>query len=181
MPLCKNCPHTAKVYYTGKENTPLGRGISARFEKLGQQRKGKDGNMYLVVKVGDGKRWKGKSSSSRRKTSPRMDLDHRTIEKFMNPENASDFDESEGKGAKWKQIITNMAQINMFCKHGVDCGYMSDEHYTTSVYELAALLAFPNDDGFGPLSWPQLKTMINTYGLVETYDIIYSGHLPDTP
>lgn len=73
---CKNCEGK---YYTGKENTPLGRGFSASAEKIGKRMKGKDGKMYEVVKSGKGKRWtrvtstKKTDPSSKRKTSPRMD------------------------------------------------------------------------------------------------------------
>ena len=45
MPVCKN---TSKKYYTGKENTPLGKGFSASVEKVGKRMKGLDGNMYVV-------------------------------------------------------------------------------------------------------------------------------------
>lgn len=64
---CKNCEGK---YYTGKENTPLGKGYSASVEKVGKRMKGRDGNMYEVVKSGKGKRWL--KVTSKRKTSPRM-------------------------------------------------------------------------------------------------------------
>lgn len=70
MPLCRN--HTQKKY-TGKENSPLGKGYHAHGEKLGKRMKGKDGKMYVVVKWGEGKRWQvhhtKKVSPSRRKVS----------------------------------------------------------------------------------------------------------------
>lgn len=86
MPLCKNCPDSEKVYYSGKENTPLGRGFSARFEEIGQRRKGTTRETFEVVQVGtgSGKRWrsvarisssKQKAKKTKRKTSPRFELD----------------------------------------------------------------------------------------------------------
>lgn len=63
MPRCKNSPD---VYYTGKENTPLGRGYSSRGEKEGQKRKGKNGEMYQI-KNG---RW-SKISGKRKNKNPK--------------------------------------------------------------------------------------------------------------
>ena len=71
MPLCKNHPSKR---YTGKENTPLGRGYSASVEEVGSRRKGRDGKMYTVVHTKNGRRWR-KLASSKRKTSPRGDDD----------------------------------------------------------------------------------------------------------
>lgn len=53
MPLCKNVKKGEKCYYTGKENTPRGRGYSAKYEKEGKKMKGRDGEMYVVK----GERW----------------------------------------------------------------------------------------------------------------------------
>lgn len=65
MPRCKNVSASEKPsYYTGKENTPRGRGYDARYEEDGKGRKGTDGQMY-VAKNG---RWIKKKST--RKTSP---------------------------------------------------------------------------------------------------------------
>ena len=69
MPRCKNCPPPpAKgYYYTGQENTPLGRGYSARFESEGTKMLGNNKNKRVYWVVSDGK-WsevKKKSSSSR--------------------------------------------------------------------------------------------------------------------
>ena len=66
MPLCKN---TDEKRYTGKENTPLGKGYSASVEKLGKRMKGADGNMYEVIRIKGGKRWK---CVTKKVTSPRM-------------------------------------------------------------------------------------------------------------
>ena len=66
MPRCKNCPPPpAKgYYYTGQENTPLGRGYSARFEQEGTRMLGKN-KKYWVVYGGKWEEVKKKSSSSR--------------------------------------------------------------------------------------------------------------------
>ena len=53
--VCKN--HKTKTY-TGKENTPLGKGYHAEGEKVKKTMKGKDGSMYEVIKTKNGKRWK---------------------------------------------------------------------------------------------------------------------------
>jgi len=54
MPRCKNCVEGKPVsYYTGKENTPQGRGYCARYEKEGKKMMGKDGKMYRS----NGKKW----------------------------------------------------------------------------------------------------------------------------
>jgi hypothetical protein len=56
--LCKNATDT-KVYFTGKESSPLGRGYSAACEDVGKKRKGKDGNLYVVHEKRNGdKKWK---------------------------------------------------------------------------------------------------------------------------
>ena len=75
MPRCKNCPPSAQgCYYTGKENTPRGRGYCAMHEKEGKRMKGTDGRMYVVSKTRSGSRWNlaGSSSGKNKKTSPRM-------------------------------------------------------------------------------------------------------------
>lgn len=61
---CKNCDDK---YYTGEENTPLGRGYSASVEKVGTEMKGKDRKMYVVKKYKNGKRWVRISSASKQK------------------------------------------------------------------------------------------------------------------
>ena len=50
MPHCKN---NKNKKYTGKENTPLGKGFHASAYKDGKRMKGKDGNFYQVK----GNRW----------------------------------------------------------------------------------------------------------------------------
>jgi len=58
---CKNHP---KKYYTGNENTPLGRGYTSSSEEVGTKMKGKDGFYYLVSLGKDGKkRWKKRGKS----------------------------------------------------------------------------------------------------------------------
>jgi hypothetical protein len=64
MPRCKNCDC---CYYTGKENTPRGRGYSAKHEKIEKRMKNKENRMYSVVSTKSGKRWQKVD----RVTSPR--------------------------------------------------------------------------------------------------------------
>lgn len=68
MPRCKNCPPPPHkgYYYTGQENTPLGRGFSVRFEEEGKRMKGGDGQFWIV----SGGRWV-KSSLKTKKSSPK--------------------------------------------------------------------------------------------------------------
>ncbi len=70
MPVCKN---TDRKQYTGNENTPLGKGFSASVEKVGTRKKGKDGKMYVVKKVKNGKRWAATQSSSKKIKNPKGD------------------------------------------------------------------------------------------------------------
>ena len=51
MPRCKNSEKPC--YYTGKEDTPRGKGYSAKYEDEGKKMKGTDGKMYKV----SGNRW----------------------------------------------------------------------------------------------------------------------------
>lgn len=50
MPRCKNCPPPPHkgCYYTGNENTPLGRGFVARYEQEGKRMEGGDGQFWTV-------------------------------------------------------------------------------------------------------------------------------------
>lgn len=59
---CKN--YKTKVY-NGKENTPLGKGYYAEGEKVNKVMKGKDGNMYKVIKIKNGKKIKNIKRSKR--------------------------------------------------------------------------------------------------------------------
>jgi hypothetical protein len=63
MPLCVNVPTGCKPkYFTGDERTPLGRGISPFYEKIGTDAKGTDGRTYMVGYVGlNTKKWIHKS------------------------------------------------------------------------------------------------------------------------
>lgn len=54
MPFCKNNP---KKSYKGTEPSPKGLGYCASSEKIGEKKKGKDGNMWQVKKISNGKRW----------------------------------------------------------------------------------------------------------------------------
>jgi len=99
MPKCHNC----SKYYTGKENTPLGKGYSASVEKVGKKMKGRDGKMYVVKPYGkNGKRWMRVSSSKRRKTSPRGYLDPNEIENFLN--------EADEKCPGMKDILNSISK-----------------------------------------------------------------------
>jgi hypothetical protein len=51
---CHNCENK---YYTGEENTPLGKGHSAHGEKVGTEKRGRDKKMYVVKEYKNGKRW----------------------------------------------------------------------------------------------------------------------------
>ena len=53
----RECLNKRGKYYSGKENTPLGKGYSASGEKIGTKMRGRNGNMYEVVKYRGGKRW----------------------------------------------------------------------------------------------------------------------------
>ena len=55
--MVKVCKNYKSKTYTGKENTPLGKGYHAEGEKINKIMKGKDGNMYKVIKTKSGKRW----------------------------------------------------------------------------------------------------------------------------
>lgn len=62
------CKNKEDKYYTGRENTPLGRGYYASGEKKGQIRVGRDGKKY---KAGNG-RW---VLIEKRRFNPRMELE----------------------------------------------------------------------------------------------------------
>ena len=53
----KNCKNIKTKKYTGKENSPLGRGYHAMGEKIGKMMRGKNNSMYIVIKTKNGKRW----------------------------------------------------------------------------------------------------------------------------
>ena len=54
MPKCINDP---KKSYKGTEPSPKGLGYCAHSEEIGSERKGRDGNLWVVKKVGKSKRW----------------------------------------------------------------------------------------------------------------------------
>ena len=70
----RECLNKRGKYYTGKENTPLGRGYSASGEKIGTRMRGKNGGMYVVVKYQGGKRWQrvGGRNVSPRGNAPKV-------------------------------------------------------------------------------------------------------------
>jgi hypothetical protein len=55
MPKLTNDPE-GKATYTGKENTPKGRGFGASFDPIGQRRKGLDKKWYIVTEDSKGKK-----------------------------------------------------------------------------------------------------------------------------
>jgi hypothetical protein len=61
MPRCINYNSdtgTRPTYYTGRERTPLGSGLSPKYEPIGRTARGLDGRMYIVRYVGlNTKRW----------------------------------------------------------------------------------------------------------------------------
>lgn len=68
----KECLNFKNKYFTGEENTPLGKGYSASGEKIGTRKKGKNGYMYEVVKYQGGKRWQRVNNfHQKRQDSPR--------------------------------------------------------------------------------------------------------------
>ena len=79
MPVCKN---TSEKRYTGKENTPLGRGYSASAEEEGKRMKGRNGKMY----VAHGERW---SVISENEKSPRGKWLDKLMGKKKEPEGPS--------------------------------------------------------------------------------------------
>lgn len=59
MPRCVNVPFGCPlVYYKGTEKSPLGNGVSPKYERVGKVMKGKDGQQYMVGYAGvNVKRW----------------------------------------------------------------------------------------------------------------------------
>jgi hypothetical protein len=83
--MVKTCKNTNKKTYTGKENTPLGRGYHAEGEKINKKMKGKDGHMYKVIKIKNGKRWlKINKLKSPTKKTKRGDMDPEAIKILQN-------------------------------------------------------------------------------------------------
>lgn len=169
MPLCNNCPESEKVYYTGEENTPLGRGISARFEKIGQKRKGKDGKMYIVVKVVNGKRWKlvkseitspGKNGK-KRKTSPRLDLDPTT---FRN-----ELANNEEYRLRKDEIIYNLIWLNNLCKSINPKKCPDQSNYTHILMKIADIMTGRYKYKY---SREDVARVISTYGWERAYTIL---------
>ncbi|MDA8032367.1 MAG: hypothetical protein MPK62_14825, partial [Alphaproteobacteria bacterium] len=132
MKPCKNCK---SKQYTGKENTPLGKGFHAEGEKIGTVKTGTDGSKYVVVKWGDTKRWK--RVSSRKNTtlkSPRFEL----------TSDESDYISRKRKSDTWKYLYTTFRNMyeNMQNEESNDSG----ERYTLSYHEKASGAADLLDD-----------------------------------
>lgn len=66
------CLNKRGKYYSGKENTPLGKGYSAAGEKIGTKMRGRNGNVYEVVKYRGGKRWQNVRNVSPRENAPEL-------------------------------------------------------------------------------------------------------------
>lgn len=64
----KNCKNIKTKKYTGKENSPLGRGYHAMGEKIGKKMMGTNNSMYIVIKTKNGKRWQ-KLKNNKKKTT----------------------------------------------------------------------------------------------------------------
>jgi hypothetical protein len=81
MPKCKNNPSRS---YKGTEPSPKGKGFCASGAKVGQRKRGTDGNMWIVKRVGKSQRWvkcvgkksmkkktKSTNSTNSKQTSPK--------------------------------------------------------------------------------------------------------------
>ena len=83
MPKCKNDP---KRTYKGTEPSPKGLGYCAHSEKVGEIKKGRDNNLWIVKQYKKSKKWikyKGKDKT-KRKVSINPDTIDKTIEKLLN-------------------------------------------------------------------------------------------------
>ena len=69
MPKCINDP---KKSYKGTEPSPKGLGYCAHSEKICSEKKGRDGNLWIVKKVGKSKRWMKKSTKVSTKDSVKL-------------------------------------------------------------------------------------------------------------
>ena len=82
MPPCKNQKNKK---YSGNENTPLGRGYHAEGEKLDKKMKGKNGHMYKVVKIKNGKKqWKKNNKHKRTKRGEALPSKEDILNKIKN-------------------------------------------------------------------------------------------------
>ena len=100
MPVCKNDPTRN---YKGNEPSPKGLGICAHAEKLNIKKKGKDGNMWIVVKTKNNiKRWvkdtskkdsvkRKKSDNKIKKVSKKKSLTKRVSKKGLKKYDPFDF------------------------------------------------------------------------------------------
>ena len=101
MPKCKNDP---KRSYKGTEPSPKGLGYCAHSEKIGEIKKGRDNNLWIVKEYKKSKKWikykradKGvgkRKDKTKRKTSNKPGTIDKTIEKLLNKKLISENDEN---------------------------------------------------------------------------------------
>ena len=97
MPKCKNDP---KRSYKGTEPSPKGLGYCAHSEKVGEIKKGRDNNLWIVKEYKKSKKWikyKGegkRKDKTKRKPSKKSETNDKTIEKLLNKKLISENDEN---------------------------------------------------------------------------------------
>ena len=97
MPKCKNDP---KRSYKGTEPSPKGLGYCAHSEKVGEIKKGRDNNLWIVKEYKKSKKWiKYKGAGKRKdKTKRKVSINpytiDKTIEKLLNKKLISENDEN---------------------------------------------------------------------------------------
>ena len=150
MPRCKNCPPSARgCYYTGKENTPRGRGFAAKYEAEGRRMKGTDGRMYVVSKTRSGSRWDAVRSDSAKgfftKKKPIEERYTDYVEKFerggynwnkMEKEAKSIYDEMKKMYEKTPDDAIDLYnRLGMGKKHALFIGETGKRHYGENIFE----------------------------------------------
>ena len=150
MPRCKNCPPSARgCYYTGKENTPRGRGFAAKYEEEGKRMKGTDGRMYVVSKTRSGLRWDAVRSDSAKgfftKKKPIEERYKDYVKKFerggynwnkMEKEAKSIYDEMKKMYEKTPDAAIELYnELGMGRKHVLFIGETGKRHYGENIFE----------------------------------------------
>ena len=95
MPKCKNDP---KRTYKGTEPSPKGLGYCAHSEKVGEIKKGRDNNLWIVKEYKKSKKWikykrAGKDKTKKKPSNKPENID-KTIEKLLNKKLISENDEN---------------------------------------------------------------------------------------
>ena len=95
MPKCKNDP---KRTYKGTEPSPKGLGYCAHSEKVGEIKKGRDNNLWIVKEYKKSKKWikykgAGKDKTKKKALNKYKTIDE-TIEKLLNKKLISENDEN---------------------------------------------------------------------------------------